>query len=430
MKALGTFVDWLTEKGAGRVSESHLPAVTVDALSRHETGTLRRLLEEAGLATTVVDAVGDTFADGDLESGEAPFAVTFSKPQVDDELFFVSTRAFGLWLMAPTSASIVRVARCEIAFRTEAFQVGSPDTVAAPEATRTRKSPRRVVRDTTGGHVVPADVCPYLLDERSHAPRGDRAFEEWLARSASRVALTLPNEVHSGPRLEFSGPPRYAVEWLDPDATPAVVDWFEPLQEAVRWVYDIDREVELRHRLYTQEFARLAYGKDSLPEAILKSTLSALEGARIAYAFHLQEISKDALKGLADLRKAVADDTQKVFEATRQLGLSAAGVLFYAVGLLAARAATALPPLLFGGLLLLGMGYVGMIIVVNERAIGHQRELRNVWRSKLYRYLTEAEFTQLVQEPTTRAEKLLITTMWMVLVLAGLVFTAAAISHQ
>lgn len=428
MKALGTFVDWLTDQGAGRVSESHLSAVTVDALSRQNTETLHRLLHEAGLATTVVDAVGDTIADGDLEAGEAPFAVTFSKPQVDDELFFVGRRAFGLWLMAPTPASIVRVSCCEVAFRTEAFQVGSPDTISSPAAARMRKSPRRVVRDITGGHVVPADVCPYLLDEGSQSPRGDRAFEEWLARAASRIALTLPNEVHSGPRLEFSGPPRYAVDWLDPDAKPAVVGWFEPLQEAVRWVYDIDREVELRHRLYTQEFARLAYGENSLSEAILKCTVSALEGARIAYAFHLQEISKDALKGLTDLRKAVADDTQKVFEATRQLCLSAAGALFYAVGLLAARAATAIPPLLFGGLLLLGMAYVGMIIMVNERAMSHQRQLRSVWRSKLYRYLTEAEFAQLVQEPTTRAEKLLTTSMWMVLGLAALVFAAAAIS--
>lgn len=430
MRALGTFVDWLTEQGAGRVSESHLPAVTVDALSRHDTETLRRLLAEAGLATTVVDAVGDAFADDDLESGEAPFAVTFTKPQVEDELIFVGTRAFGLWLMAPTSVSIVRVACCEITFRTEAFQVGPPDTVATPELARARKNPRRVVRDTTDGHIVPADLCPYLLGERSQAPRGDRAFEEWLARSASRAALTLPNEVHSGLRLEFTGPPRYAVDWVDPDATPAVVDWFEPLQEAVRWVYDLDREVELRHRLYSQEFARLAYGCDSLPEAILKCALSALEGARIAYAFHLQEISKDALKGLADLRKAVSDDTQRVFEATRQLGLSAAGALFYATGLLAARAATDIAPLLFGGLLLLGMAYVGMIIVVNERAVGHQRELRNVWRSKLYRYLTDTEFTQLVQEPTTRAEKLLIITMWIVLTLAGLVFFSAAVFYR
>lgn len=430
MKALGKFVDWLSEQQLGHVSESHQSSVTIDSLSREHADELRRLVLEAGLSARVADDVGDDFSSGEALAGIEPYSLSFVKPSAEGELVFVSTRAFGLWLVAPTAVSIVRVANCDVPFRTEAFLVGDHSTVGQCQEERVRKSPRKIVRDTTGGQLVPPDLCPYLLAEGSAAPRGDVAFEEWLARSTVCAALCLATEVHHGRQLEFSGPPRVVLDWLDPAATSALVDWFELLQDVVCWIYDVDREVELRHRLFTQEFARMAFGHAYLPEAIQKYAESALEGAKIAYAFHLQEISKDALKGLSELRKAVSDETQRIFAATRQLALSAAGALFYAIGLLAARITSTLPALLFGALLVLGMAYVGTILVVNERAVRHQRDLRGVWRSKLYRYLTDKEFEDLVQNPTAQAERLLIATMWIVLVLAAVVFASAAASHQ
>lgn len=430
MRNLANFVDWLIEQGAGLVSENHLPRVTVDSLSYEHAKALREHLLGAGFEPTVTDAVGDHFEDSNPELGEEPFSVTFSKPQVEGELVFVSTRAFGKWLMAPTVTSMVRVASCEVAFLTEAFLVGSSTTIASSKDERARKCPRKVVRDATGDQIVPADLRPYLLNEDAPSTHLDRAFEEWAERSVLCVSLALANEVHHGLRLEFSGPPRFEVNWIEAGAKIRAIEWFECVQNVARWVYDIDREVDLRHRLFSQEFARLAYGHSSLPIAMLKAGQSALEGARIAYSFHLQEISKDALKGLADLRKAVADDTQKLFEATRQLGLSAAAALFYAVGLVAARTATNISSLLYGCLIILGMCYVGMIILINNRAIDHQRELRGIWRSKLYRYLTEDEFRDLVQVPTARAEQLLTRTMWVVTILASAVFFMLAWSYS
>jgi hypothetical protein len=426
MKALATFVDWLSERRSGHISEAVAGQVTVDGLSAEHAEQLRACVREAGLQYQLVDDVGDTFRTGSPGDGVAPFALSFTKPAVDGEVFFVSTRAFGEWLDAPTAPSIVRVAGCETAFRTEAFLVGTPSTVPANHERRSRKSPRRVVRDTTGTQLVPEDMCPFLLVEGSPVPRGDVAFNEWLSRAATKVANCVASEVHAAHELQFFGPPR--VSLTNPIA-PGVLDWFEPLQDVARWVYDLDREVELRHRLFTQEFARLAFGETDVPAAVGKSADAALEGARIAYAFHLQEVSKDALKGLTDLRKAVAEETQKLFEATRQLGLSAAGALFYAMGLLVARLTTGLPGYLYGALLVVGMAYVGLIVWVNHRAMGYQQQLRETWRSKLYRFLTDAEFDELVQAPTRRAERLLVVALWVVLCLATAVFWVAALTR-
>lgn len=429
MKALGTFVNSLIDNKTAHVSETHHSAVTVDGLSLEDAEQLRMHIVAAGLLPRITDAVEDMLDGNRPVVGTEPISISFSKPQQADEIFFASTRAFGQWLMAPTATAIVRVATCTAEFKTEAFLVAAPEIATATRETRARKSPRRIVRDATSKRLVPSNIGPYLLLEGSPTPEGQPVFEEWLARAASCIALCLANEVQHDRKLEFLGPPRLTLDWIDPDATPALVDWFEPMHETARWVYDIDREVELRHRLFTQEFARLAFGQDDLSTAALKSAESALEGARIAYAFHLQEISKDALKSLSDLRKAVSEETQKLFEATRQLGLSAAGALFYAVGLVGAKLSTSLSTLLFGAMLVLGMSYIGLIVTVNYRAVKHQKDLRSVWRLKVYRYLTDEEFKVLVEEPTERAERLLFVTLWAVAILAALVFVSAFLTY-
>ena len=429
MKALGTFVNSLIDSRSAHISETHHPAVTVDCLSLEDAEQLRMQVISAGLLPTITDDLGDRLDSNKPVVGMEPISISFFKPQQIDEIFFVSTRAFGQWLMAPTTTAIVRVAACTAGFRTEAFVVTASDSFADKQEVRVRKSPRRVVRDATSKRLVPLEVGPYLLLEGSAAPIGESTFEEWLARAASCAALCLANEVQHDRKLEFLGPPRLALDWIDPDATPALVDWFEPIQEATRWVYEIDREVELRHRLFTQEFARLAYGQDNLGAAVLRGAETALEGARIAYAFHLQEISRDALKSLSDLRKSVSEETQKLFEATRQLGLSAAGALFYAIGLIGAKLASSMSTLLFGVMICLGIMYVSLIVAVNLRAVRHQKQLRGVWRSKVYRYLTDDEFGVLVEAPTQRAERLLVVTLWGVEILAGLVFIVAFFTY-
>jgi hypothetical protein len=265
-----------------------------------------------------------------------------------------------------------------------------------------------------------------LLAADSGNPSGDPIYEIWSARAAEKLVLSLATEVAASDKVEFVGPPRLSISRFDASATTELVDWLEPLQEIARWIYDIDRETELRHQLFCQEFARMAYGSASSSTAFARYGASALEGAKIAYSFHLNEISRDALKSLTELRKSVADDSQRLFDSARQTALGVAGGLFYVAGLIAARTASALAPLFFGGLLFVGMACVGGLVIISQRSLKQQRELRSVWRSRIYRYLTDSEYEEVVNRPAQGAERLLTRVLWFVTVVSAVTFSAAA----
>lgn len=427
MKALATFVDNLVSSNSGRIAEKDLPAVRVFELDIDSLQTLASLLSTAGYSYEIVDAAEQVLERDSLDAGVGPFALNFMKPVREHEAWFVSTAAFEVWLSCPGVVDAVRVAACSFAFSTESFRVTGWGEDSTKQSARERKSPRRVVRDSSGRGLVPADLRPFLLADDSNASFGDAVYEAWRAYAASKLLLAIATEVLSDNRVEFVGPPRLNIPNFDPTKSPELVDWFELVQEAARWIYDDDREVDLRHRLFSQEFARLAYGLASIGDAMTRSGAAALEGAKITYSFHVHEISKDALKSLSDLRKAVSEDTQKMFESVRQVALSAAGALFYVIGLVAARLSSApMDAVVFDVLLMVGMIYSGGIVSVNYHVIVLQRELRSVWRSKIYRYLTDEEYAQMVQDPNVRAERLLIIVLICVFLLTGSTFLVAA----
>lgn len=427
MKALAAFVDSLTESGEAHVVETSLALVSVFRLSAKSAERLILGLTEVGMTATVTDDADQVIDPANLVAGVAPYSVVFSKPISEGTRFFLSTDSFRQWLKSPDAASAVRVAASEALFVTELFPVLGWEEEFESEPSKQRKCPRRVVRDATGSTIIPADVRPFLLVEESPVPAEDQVFQVWASVSARNLLSALATEVPSLNRLEFVGPPRLEITDL---ADVPIPDWLKcqpALQEAVRWVYDLDREVELRHRLFSQEFARLAYGHlPVIGESVGRFCFSAIEGAKIVYGFHVHEISKDALKSLSDLRKVVSDDTQKLFEVLRQMALSAAAALFYVIGLVSTRLAAMLNPIAFDFLLLIGMVYVAVVVSVNHRSIQQQRDLRELWRTKVYRYLTDSEYAELVEVPMGRAEKLLVVLLWCVTSAASASFVAAA----
>lgn len=429
MRTLAAFVDSLSSEEHAVVSETHVASVSINGLSRSHAKTLLELASEAGLSIEIHDALESRASTRQPLDGEEPFSATFLKPEIAGEAWFFSLPSFGVWLNSPTNVQVVRVASCQVGFTTEAFHVcpidGSPERIEVNK----RKSPRRIVKDGTSDRLVPLHLGPYLLASDSKLPRGDHAFEEWVNCAAKKVALALAQEVDQSFNLEFTGPPRASFSLNGNEADLELIDWFEPMQEAARWVYEIERDTETRHRLFAHEFARVASAKESLCQAALLAN-SALESARIAYSFHLHEITKDALKSLADLRKSVIDEVQKVFDTTRQLVLGVVGALFYAVGIIAARLSSSIDQRVFSALLIIGIFYVSATIVVNRRGLDQQRALRNTWRSKIYRYLTDDEFTELVQSPVSRAERVLLATMWIALLLVFIVFLTAVLASQ
>lgn len=428
MKALATYVDRLIERSGVTVSESALPAVSVHGLDEGSARALVLLLSDAGISARIVDSADQVIEE--LDDGIAPFRVNFVKPEIDG-VGFVSTHAFREWMAKPESVGLVRVACCTEQFRTEGFVVAPWGVECVPHMAEGRGSPALVVRVLGGNLSIAADIRPFVLASET-APWRDQAFIAWLKPAVTGLLRSLSTEVDASQKsLEFVGPPRLRLAW------PEDADWihleqtaFFGLQSAAAWVYTLPREVELRFRLFTQEFVRLAPSDVKAFEA-LKVVGLALEGARIAYNFNLQDVSKDALKSFAELRKGVADDIQKLVESTKQLALSGAAALFYGVGLLATRLTSAAVPVwVVDSLAAIGLAYVAVILFINFTFLRQQQTLRPIWKRKLYRYLTSVEYAEMVEAPTTKCERQLNWTMSIVLLLSLGIFAGVGVVNH
>ena len=434
LKPLGTFVNSLDESDRAVVSESHLARVSVNGLSFDDATQLLALLSDLGLVADIVDDAEQELDANSLPRGIAPFGVTFAKPAVDGGIGFVTTTAFQNWLKRPdtTAVALVAVAAASSSFATESFVVAPWDWSGEFQPKEGRKSPRSVVVVRGNSSLLPANICPYLLYGADDPSPADPVFAAWSSIAAELCVASLVSEIDGADgKLTFTGSPRLEFNALQKaDALRLVQNTFQILQGVVRWVYDVEREVELKHRLFGQEFSRLAQKDGGLADEIIRVIGSALDGAKIAYGFSVQEMSREALKGLADLRKAVADETQKASEAARQLALNAAGAEFYALGLLAARITSVVDPFIIDCMAALGVFYVIAVLYINWRYLVQQSEQRKVWRAKLYRYLTEEDYRVMVTAPVSHSERLL---KWMIAVIAviSLVTFAAtwAVNH-
>jgi hypothetical protein len=154
--------------------------------------------------------------------------------------------------------------------------------------------------------------------------------------------------------------------------------------------------------------ARAALRDGDLP-ALAAVSGPALEGARIAYQFGVTEQSKDTLKALSDLRKAVSDEAAKLSETTRSLGAAVVGAVFGNIALIVARLTLPANAQFVGAAaVLLGLVltiYVGATIGSGVQFLRIQRDLRRDWKDRLYRFLSTEEYQAMVNRPAERAER-------------------------
>lgn len=436
-RALAQYVDQLTTESGVALSERAGASVTLNNLSATHTKSVADLLAQLDWAARVVDDSGITMHADNLQSGFAPFTVSFAKPEFADGPAFLSTRAFYDWLtdIPPQGTAAggitVRVAACTVPFRTKRLSVCSWDEVAAPGPCTSLKSPRELVRSFGDTALVPRDVAPFLLDAmNTDIPWGDVAFVAFVRAAYPALVVSLAGEVEPT-RLTYIGPPRLTIavgESWDPTALGST--GFVALQRVASWVYELAPATELRHRLFVHEFARLADTGKSIGAAVAGYFEAALDGARITYHYGLHDQSKDAIKSLTDLRKAVMEETSKISETARQLALNTAGALFYGLGLLAGKLTTTISPWLLDAMGILGALYLCTVIGTNWRFLTQQAAQRKVWRKKLYRYLTDTEYKELVLDPVGTSETLVRIILWSALVLGMMMVTCVIVNDH
>ncbi len=342
-----------------------------------------------------------------------PFRLTIRKPNPTEATLNILTSVGVLnWLEKGHDAHLWRIAGLSKPLLTQlhVYTGWSPheetfETAVSPAT----KSPRALVKESGSLGSVPKDIRQWLLLEKSEFDLDESFHKAWSAKSFNALTHALANQIDSADHtLIFKGPPKLVLQ--PPQLTAETIeefgiDAFLDLQAAAHWVYESSREAEVKHSLLATEISRSGREICSATGYFKDNISTALESAKIAYQMSLSELGKDTLKSLADLRKSITEETAKATDSTRQTITAVSGALAVGVALVAARINTGINSWLISMVLLIAVGYIGMIIYSGWNFISLQRELRKDWQPKLYRFLPADEYQRMVETPAKKAER-------------------------
>lgn len=368
-------------------------------------------------AFNLFDSAGTEWPSTNLSGEFAPFRVSIRKPlNENNNLVLVTNTGFAEWLKRGHNAVNWQVARLQHSIVTHGRIIQPWGEVIAYQTSTPTKSPRSLVREYGSERIAPEDVRPWLLREEITDIAGDETAKLWIQFSINSLMNSLPNEIDAHDKtLKFKGPPIFSVSL--PSVFPDLADepslnYFYDLQEATNWVFENNREAELRHGLFANEIARSAGGNDDNFQGFCRNIAASLDGAKVAYQISLADLGRDTLKMLVDLRKAITEETAKVTDSTKQLVTSVAGALAVSLALIAARINAAASHELVLSVMAVVIAYIGVVIYSGYDFIKLQRLLRKDWQPRLYRFLPPSEYEDMVTKPTRRAERTFFKVAW------------------
>lgn len=267
--------------------------------------------------------------------------------------------------------------------------------------------PRKWVFDLSDPRIVPSDLRPWLL-KRQPEIEGD-AFSTWKSEAALRLWSSLVDQVAGSAkerRYILAGPPTHDVRVSENDIAGA----FRPLRYASEWIFADVTDQDARHLIFGSELAQTLR---ALALPLADAIPIALDNAKAAYRAHVQSASRETLKALADLRRAVVDETQKTVERTHDL----TGALWRDLLVAAAPFVIKILPdsanisssliarcfLCVAALYLIG-SFTAQTLV-NRDFFMQQRRARATWYAALTRYLPKQEYNEISAEPIEAAKR-------------------------
>ncbi|MDP3589660.1 MAG: hypothetical protein Q8R54_03885, partial [Methylobacter sp.] len=147
-------------------------------------------------------------------------------------------------------------------------------------------------------------------------------------------------------------------------------------------------------------------------EGLAERLAGALDSARLIYKAHLRSGSKDIIKALADLRKTLADEVQKLLQQSRDLSsavwrdvviaIGVVGVRFAMIGVQANQVNFGFALIYFVVALYIIVSYA-ITITTNNRFLNIVESSRESWRTKLYAFLDDNDYQTLAENPLSDA---------------------------
>lgn len=362
------------------------------------------------------DDTGDQVRPSDVAAGTLLRAsITFETPAAT--LHILTPEG---WRSALTSderiAAVrdVRLAFVDVGFRTLGFRL-QPWTQAPAAAEAVGEpdrgdgtSPRRLVRSGAPSAMPPSRIQPWIAS----GPVGDdQAAALWMTQACRSIARSLPNEIYVDQgvtKIRLVGqPPRDLV--VGDVAQPAFA--YDALRQAAEWIYSDGADAEIRHTFLSSELARGWSDTAAFAERLPERIGSALESAKLLYRAHLRSNGKDTLKALADLRKSLSDEIQKLVQQSRDLSASVwrdVAVALAAIGLRAITDGTkvAVSPAfsaIYAAVAVYLVVSFRMSIAMHRSYLGIVSASLTTWRTKLYGFLDDDDWKSLASKPVQDA---------------------------
>lgn len=273
--------------------------------------------------------------------------------------------------------------------------------------------PRKLVRDLTNQPgVLPSDIRPWLLKELE-PPASSRVYETWKVAAANHLAYVLPLEIttsdaHGNKAVTVKGD-RYrtipVVSLSDSDSNWGTL--FDELHACAKWVYETRQEADSKHTLLNYHLGLQWPDDTNWPDSL--PLRKALSNARDAYRLHLLDSSKELLKSFTELRNSLHDEVNKVSENTRTLATTLWRDFAIAAGVVALQFVTGKDKLSPSGIRVLAIATsvfisISFLVTLGTNARFHRiaRDSRKEWRDKLYSFINDKDFDDLVTQPITK----------------------------
>ncbi|RMR31331.1 hypothetical protein ALP36_02731 [Pseudomonas syringae pv. coriandricola] len=413
----------LEQPGVGTKAEvfESLTEVRMDEVSDPGVEFIKELqitssyLTEHGLGTIVIFGTisgqewsAENFT---VENALEPIRVILRKLSTDDWVYFATVDGFRQWLKSfsagqaiPPERLCVWVAGDFSAFAT--FQHAVRPFFAdklLPKIEQIPEKPWKLVRDLTHAY-TPSSISPWLILESPTSP--SFVYEAWSDTAKQNLAFCLPSEIRSeGDVVEavFRGGRSLPVAVKK-------VDWstvdYGSFSEACSWVYATPREAETKFQLLNNHLAINWNQGSEWPEGSGQVLDNSLAGAKEAFAFHLQDQSKEAVKGLGDLRKGLQEEVAKTQAAARDL-ISAVWRDFAIAGVVLALKLPGSPITLDGKVIQSLYIATAVLLALSVFVSGFSTfrfntlagSSRKDWRNKLYSFMSDHDWQELVASP-------------------------------
>lgn len=409
LRTLASELDKLVEGGV--FVHEGADTIIVSELSAKAARQVSRSLAAAAWHGLIFDGAGTETALDDITDDFGPYRISAQKPvRQEGEVLLLTASGFHDWLVGSRYAKTVMVVGLETEIATEETKFLPAEAESFSFDVIPLRSPRMLVREYGAERIVPHSIGRWLLSDPKTWHDDDLRFRLWAEHAFRAILPSLSNEIdqNTGAYI-FKGPPRLTLS--KPEAVVNICidlgrQGFGDLQAAARWVYELEREVETRHTLLATEIARTGSQADTI-KCVKENIGFALEGAKIVYQMSLAKVSADNLKALADLRKAVTDETAKITDATRQVVTAVASALAIGIGLITARVVANAPSPLIVAVMTIVCAYIFVVIYSGHKFAALQRDLRDMWRNQLYRFLSEDDYGKMVVKPGRDADHVL-----------------------